>query len=375
MLKWHIESTLDKEMILKIATEKNADLVISSSVDQANAVCCYVAEKLGLPHPYSYETALNVTDKSRMKKIMNENGIDTPRYLTASGIKDIYKKDLCFPVMIKPADSNSAKGVEKVERLESIPKAFDEAKRHSRNGKIIVEEYIDGIEISAYSYIFNHEPYLIMVQERLSVYDGNGKVIKCYASIAPARISQKAYDKVKGILKDIAEAFALDNTPLFFQGIVRGDRVSVLEFAPRTGGGISTRTMKVATGFDFIKATVESYLGEKPKLSGYHGLSKIYAVNQVYAENGIIGEIRGIETVKKEAMVDILSFYKHVNNSTNSCSAGTSRVLVMVVSGGSENEIRGKIEKVFNTIDVIDTEGKSIIRRDLSIARIGLGKE
>ena len=56
------ESTLDKDAVLRIASEKEANLVISTSVDQANVVCCYVAERQGLPHPYSYETALNVTD-------------------------------------------------------------------------------------------------------------------------------------------------------------------------------------------------------------------------------------------------------------------------------------------------------------------------
>ncbi|MBO4909063.1 MAG: hypothetical protein J5476_07260 [Lachnospiraceae bacterium] len=74
-------STLDKEAVLETAKKLNADLVISTCVDQANAVCCYVAEKLGLPIPYSYETALDMTDKSRMKKIMKEHDIPTSDYL------------------------------------------------------------------------------------------------------------------------------------------------------------------------------------------------------------------------------------------------------------------------------------------------------
>ena len=68
-------STLDVEAVLDVAKSRNARLVISTNVDQANVTCCSVSEKLGLTEPYSYETALNVTDKQRMKRIMWEHNI------------------------------------------------------------------------------------------------------------------------------------------------------------------------------------------------------------------------------------------------------------------------------------------------------------
>lgn len=109
------ESTLNNEAVINIAREYNASLVISTCVDQANLTACYVSGKLGLPHPYSYETAMNVTDKLRMKKIMMENNIPTSKYynISESMIQDIY--DLKYPVIVKPADCNSSKGVRKVD--------------------------------------------------------------------------------------------------------------------------------------------------------------------------------------------------------------------------------------------------------------------
>ena len=62
-------STLDNEAVLKVARERKASLVISTNVDQANVTCCYVSEKLGLYSPYSYEIALDVTDKQRMSRL------------------------------------------------------------------------------------------------------------------------------------------------------------------------------------------------------------------------------------------------------------------------------------------------------------------
>ena len=70
-------SAFDKEAITRYARENGIDLVISSCSEQANSVCCYVGEKLGLPHPYSYETSLDVTDKGRMKKLFRQGGVNT----------------------------------------------------------------------------------------------------------------------------------------------------------------------------------------------------------------------------------------------------------------------------------------------------------
>src|SRR5690625_7026948 len=66
------ESTLDREKVLEIARKYQAALVISACVDQANVTACYVAEKMDLPRPYSYDTALSVSIKANMKKMMRD---------------------------------------------------------------------------------------------------------------------------------------------------------------------------------------------------------------------------------------------------------------------------------------------------------------
>ena len=61
------ESTLDKELVLHIARKREASLVISTCIDQANVTACYVMEKLGL-RPCLLYTSPSPRDrqKSRM---------------------------------------------------------------------------------------------------------------------------------------------------------------------------------------------------------------------------------------------------------------------------------------------------------------------
>ncbi len=372
----HIKaSTLDQEVVLEIAQLREAEIVISTCVDQANKVCCYVAEKLGLPQPYSYETSINVTDKCRMKEIMWANDIPTSKYIDITSADELSKHHLTYPLMIKPADSNSANGVKKVytddELLKELPTSF----QFSHNGHVIVEEFVEGIEISAYCVVVKGKAHLMMAQERVSVIDGANNSIKCYASHVPARISSKAMNLCEPIATQIAQAFHLDNTPLFFQGIVKSDSISVIEFAPRVGGGISSQTIKYGTGFDMIDAAIDSYLCQPIDLSNWHPMDKIYAVNQIYGHDGIYSHTTGAEELLNAGIIDHLSFYKKKGDIIDESRASSGRIGVMVFSATSEQEIRHKIRKAFQSIDCFDKDGKSIIRRNLNLDQLWYTKE
>lgn len=360
-------STLDKDAVLEIAKSRKANLVISTNVDQANVTCCYVAEKLGLTKPYSYETALNVTDKQRMKRIMWENGIPTSKYVQVYSAEDFGTLDLNYPLMVKPADSNSANGVKRVYTEEQLKKHLPDALKFSRNGKAIIEEFVSGKEISAYGVIVDNKAKVIMHQERVTIYDGEEKVIKCYASLAPSRISKSAEAKAEQILGKIAAAFHLNNTPLFFQGIVSGDDISVIEFAPRVGGGISFQTIKDATDYDIINAAIDSFLSRPISIEGWHPIKEKYAVNQIYGTSGVYDKTTGGEELLHNGIINTLSFYKHQGDSIDSSRASSSRIGVIVVKDRTEIGLRKKISTAFKHLDSFDMNGKSMIRKDLNL--------
>jgi len=360
-------STLDKDAVLEVAQKKKAKLVISTNIDQANVTCCYVAEKMGLYSPYSYETALDVTDKQRMKKIMWENDIPTSRYVQIESLEEVKGINLSFPVMVKPADSNSANGVKRAYSQEELEKYLPDAFRFSRNGKAIVEEFVVGKEISAYGVVINGVAKLIMHQERVSVYDGEDKVIKCYASLAPSRISEEAEKKSEQVLTKIAQVFHLDNTPLFFQGIVSDNDVSVIEFAPRGGGGISFETIIDGTGYDIVAAALDSFLNIPISIDGWHPINSKYAVNQIYGTNGEYDKTIGDKELLKDGTVKVITYYKHKGDIIDSSRASSSRIGVMVVNDATEVGLRKKITKAFSKLDSFDVNGKSIIRKDLNL--------
>jgi biotin carboxylase len=363
------ESTLDLEKCLSITRSLNANLVISGCVDQANITSCYVSELLGLPRPYSYQTAKNITNKGYMKRVMMENHIPTSAFYYIENSFEIEGIDLKYPVMVKPADSNSANGVKLAVDKESMKHYLKKAIEISRNKKAIVEEYVKGPEISAYCIIRNKKAQLVMTAERLSVYDRDDQVIKCYSTIAPARISQKAKSKAEQVATDIARVFDLDNTPLFFQAIVQGDDLNVIEFAPRVAGGISFRTIKENTGYDMISAVIDSYLGKK--LSGvFHRPQHILTVNMVYGLDGIFDHMTGYEELIKQGIITDFYFLKTKGSVIDNSRASSSRLAAFIVCADSIEDSRRKVNTAFNHLNAFDSQGNIMIRRELGMHRL-----
>lgn len=360
------ESTLDEEKVLEIAKKRSASLVISGCVDQANISACYALENMGLYAPYSYDVAKKITNKGYMKRVMSENGIPTSQYIYVENSAEIPQIDIEYPVMVKPADSNSANGVKKAYDEGEMREYLGEALKISRNGRAIIEGFVEGQEISAYCFVQNHKAKLLMTAERLSITEGQEKVIKCYASIAPARISKQAEKKAEEITTKIANAFGLNNTPLFFQGIVQGDDIYVIEFAPRVGGGISYRTILSNTGFDIISATIDSYLGRSPEYR-YHNPKHIYVVNTIYGEDSVYDHMEGFEELIDNGTIEYMFYHKKKGAILDNSRASSSRIGAFIVKADDETEMFEKVKKAYETLDAKDETGNSIIRKELNI--------
>ena len=358
------ESTLDNDAVFCVAKEHKADIVISACVDQANITACYVAEKLGLPHPYSFELASYITNKGYMKKIMFENNIPTSKYIYLEPNQKLPDIDLHYPVMVKPADSCAASGVKKATNRAEMQRFYSEAKKVSRNGRVVIEEFVKGEEVSVYSFVSHGKANIIMISQRMSVIEGEERVLKCYATLAPAPMSKIAFDKIQVACTKIANAFGLDNTPLHVQVIVDEDEIDIIEIAPRVGGGVSYHTIKSNTEFDILEATIDSYLQIPVKLH-YVEPKYYYTVNILYGTPCIYDRVDGVEGLITAGIIESFHYHKTKGMEITSDRASGGRIAAAVVKGKTKKELLSKIEYMFSKIEAYDNEGNPMMRKDL----------
>lgn len=271
-----------------------------------------------------------------------------------------------FPVAVKPADSNSSKGVRKACNYNELKLFLDEALTISRSDQAIIEEYKEGQEIGIDCFIQNKEVFVIMTKERRKVIirKNDDPIQQIYGCVWPADLTEKNLADIKVIGSQIAKAFDLDNTPLMIQAILDGDEINVIEFGARIGGGESFRIIPLMTGFDIVDAAVNSFLGVQVNIEYKHS-ELFYADNFIYANKGLFGFIAGYENLLQDGTIEYLDFNKTSGMEIGSELSSNNRVGVFVVKSRNRAHLYDKINVAIKNIEVYDMYGVPIMRKDI----------
>lgn len=354
----HIKvSTLDKDKVLQLAQEIKIDLIISTCIDQANSTCCYVAEKMNLPKPYSYSTSLEVTKKGLMKAIFKKNGIPTSDFYL---LKKDQKKEikLPYPFVIKPTDANSSKGVFKIENEQDFYNKIDVSLELSREGKAIVEEFVDGTEIQVDCIAINGKANVLMTRDKLTLKQ-EGKELQVSGFEIPGCVCSSNMSQIIDIAQKIVDAFSLTDTAFFYQAICNEDGVFVLEFAPRIAGGTTYDMVQIYSGFNYLKAAIDSYLNKPIELKTVENDYK-YIAKFLYMKPSIYKEIQGLDKCILDKEIDYYFPFVNAGKQISSSMNSGNRIGAIMVKDISYEKAEFRIEKCLERISILDSEENDV---------------
>ncbi len=368
----HIKvSTFDTDAIKKLAKERNVKLVINSCLEHLNATISMIAEELCLPHMYSYKTALEVSDKQKMKRIMKENNIPTTDFVCISSTDELEKINLTYPLFVKPADSSGSTGVNRVLNKYELTRFTEIALKSSRTGVAIIEEEAVGKECNVYCIIVAGKAQVLMLSEKYSEVretSDDNKTTKAIGSLWPANISANARKKIEDAAQGIADSFRLNTTPMFMQLMVNGNEINIIEFACRVAGGYSYHNIKDTLGFDYFDFTISAYLGEKPEfdIRNYEGVTVIHSI---YATPCVFKRIDGLAELEASGIIDDYMIARVPGTIVTDESANRAKVGFFTVRGGSVEEVLKKVKNVYEHIEVFDVEEHPAMRKDIYLSQ------
>ena len=360
------ESTMDREAVLNVAKETSASLVISGCVDQANVTACYVAEELSLPAPYSYQTALRVTDKALMKEGLVNGGVPTALHEVVT-LEDISRYSCgSFPKVVKPCDCNGSKGVRKVHSQRELMAALEEGCMLSRSGKALVENFNEGIEVNGYYFIARTDISELYIKRKSLPLKTGLEALQSFISIGPETISSVARSNLASAVAKIAIEFGLENTPLLVQANIDNDDVKVIEFAPRVGGGLAFREIQIMTGFDLISAVIDSYLHQDVDVANITKPKDLVSVVHLYASEGKLGRVEGMEKLLKNGVVEEFHVHKTPGMSL-SCDdlASRNRVMGAILRATSVRHLDSKLQQMVKGLRILSNDGRDVFNREL----------
>ena len=143
------------------------DGVMTIGTDASQTVAA-VANALNLPG-IPFEVAERSTDKIKMRRRLHEMGIAVPNFRPVWTIDDLNTavKEIPLPLVIKPCDNMGARGVKMISKPDEASSAFPEAKEPSISGKLIVEELMEGPELSLDALVFGGRIQVTGIADRI----------------------------------------------------------------------------------------------------------------------------------------------------------------------------------------------------------------
>ena len=361
--KFYQVSTLDIEAITNVAKSENVDFLITVCTDQALLTVAKVSEDLSLPCYIDYQTGLNVTNKSYMKKVFAENAIPSAKHVIMETLDENQLAGMKYPLIVKPVDCNSSKGVVKVLCRNELINAFNKAVEYSRTKTAIVEEFVEGIELSVDVYVEQGKAHVLSVTNSDKIQDNQKFVI--FRSKYPVVRSAVVNKKIAEASQRIADAFGIKNSPMLIQLIVRDEDIFILEFSARTGGGVKHKLIERICGFDVIKAVVDLTLGEIPHLEIKPPQNKYIVDEFIYCHPGIFEKLEGFDELVEDGTMSNYFLFKWSGAVFNTIENSGDRIAGFTIQADSIEDLKKKHCTVNRRIKAIDKNGADMIRHDL----------
>ena len=248
-----ILSTEDEPAIERLIGALRIDGVVSPGTDWPVGVAARVAEHAGLPHPISPQTAAAATNKLRQRERLAEAGVPQPRSWVVGG--DDPLPEIEGPVVVKAPDRQGQKGLSLVLDRADLGAAVETARAASRNGLALVEELVDGPEVTVVGWSAGGAFTALAVTDRI-VADPPAFGV-ALAHVWPSHVRGQAPD----VAARAVAALGIENGPSYTQLRVGAGGPQVIEVAARLGGGHDAELVHAATGVDLNGLAIDAALG------------------------------------------------------------------------------------------------------------------
>lgn len=288
-------SIVDKEAVLRIATEKKIDGIMSFGVDPGVVSAAYVAEKMGLPSPGPYKSVEILQNKNLFRKYLKDNGFNVPWAESFSTIDEALSYDFNYPVIVKPTDSAGSKGVSRVDSQVELRSALENAFTHSIKGKVIVEAFIEKQGCSSDTDCFSVDGILEFVSFSSQLFDE--QAANPYTPAAyfwPSTFTKAQEEYLTCELQRLISLLGMKTSIYNVETRIGKDgKPYIMEVSPRGGGNRLAEMIRFATGVDMIAASVKAALGEPIDSIGQKPYDGFWAEVILHADKG--GIFQGVE--------------------------------------------------------------------------------
>ena len=333
-------SSEDEQGIERLARARAVDGLISPGADWPVGIAARVAEHLGLPHPIDGATAVLATTKTRQRERFASAGVLQPQTFSTTD------PEIPFPCVVKAADRQGQRGLTLVRERSALAAAVENAATESRGGGVLVEELIDGPELTVNAVSVGGTFIPLTVTDRLLAEPPAFGV-----ALAHAWPSVHPTEHVIGAARAGVAALGIENGPSYTQIRLGPDgRAYVVEVAARLGGGHDAELCRAAVGVDLNDLALSFALGD-PCDTLSQGLSAGGAcVLFLVAPEGVLRAVAGVEAAEKIEGVEWVRTYRPPGWRFGPLRRGADRAGAILATGDDRDDALARARRAAEAV-------------------------
>lgn len=331
--RFHVCDLTDVSACISIARTHAVDGVLTLAADIPVPAVAAICEALGLSG-LSVSSATRATNKATMRRVLREAGIPVPASyaVTTAGAARAAARRISAPVIVKPADSSGGRGVTLVKPTESgdeVVRAFHRAVHFSRCRTALIEDFVDGPEVSVEAVTVQGRTRIVAVTDKLTT--GPPFFVEIGHS-QPCQSLVVIVERLCAVAIEAIAALGIDNSPSHTEIRIGSDGPSVIEVGGRLGGGfIASHLVPLSTGVDLVRAAVQLALGNGPHIESTH--QKGAAIRFFTPPPGRIQCIRGLEEARSVDGVRLAEMHKRPGDRIDPLLDAAARVGYVIAEG------------------------------------------
>ena len=291
---WHMNYR-DLDALEKRCKSEKIDGIMAGYSETRVLLAAQLCQRMGKPFYADDRIVMLTRDKRSFKEHCAKFGVPIPKEYCMNGTyseKDL--ENISFPVIVKPADYGGHVGISICGRKEELDAAVEKALANSENKTVVIEEYVEGLEMCSIYNMKDGEIALALVNDKYQVIRDGRTTILCNTTVMPSKHLLEYMDTVDPHIQAFLKGIGAKNGIAFFQMIAGKNGIRVFEMGYRLNGGNDQHTIEKYHGINHMKMLISFSLtgsmgDDIRKNSPY--FNTYIGVYLAYVKGGTVGKV------------------------------------------------------------------------------------
>lgn len=330
---------------------------VLGSDDSTVELAASVARELGLAH--NPPQAARLTRRKDLARAhLAEAGCAVPKHRLISLKKPLTPQIAGFgwPCVIKPLNLSASRGVIRADNIDQFsaacqriePMIADSGNQFERT-HLLVEAYIDGVEVAYEGYLHNGELATLVLFDKPDPLCGPYFEETIY--VTPSRLAEKTQQLIRQRVAEACRAYGLVTGPVHAELRIDQHDAWILEVASRTIGGDCARSLDMGNDFNLEELVISLVIAQPQNLQPPQNARGVMMIP--VKKGGILKRVEGLLAAQQVPLIEAVDIIIRPGNELITWPEGSQYPGYIFAQGENPAAVEQALREAYSLLNFV----------------------